>query len=186
MPLLKNRGLDLHVLSGDTAERVAELAPYLAHSHLLARQTAQKKLAYVEKLKKKGKWVLTISDGNNDAPFVSSGNVGIAMDESTQLTQSNSDALLLSNKLMPIEDLFVIYETYQKKLKQNLFWAFLYNFSVLPLASLGFVPPYLAAAGMSLSSLVVVLNSTIWKRQAEPSKLNERELKSRSNYSGSV
>jgi len=95
----------------------------------------------------------------NDAPSLGQAHLGIAMGSGTDLAQTTADAVLLGDRLPALLPAFRMADRTAHIIQQNLRWAVGYNLAILPPAALGFVPPWLAALGMSLSSLVVVINA---------------------------
>ncbi len=155
---LDAKGIDTELLSGDREENVALFAaPYdlLYTAHALPDQ----KLLRIQSLQEAGKQVLMVGDGINDVPVLSGADLSIAMGEATRLAQTHADAVLVNGELGVLTRARSLAFVVRAKIKQNLTWAFLYNASILPLAAAGMVPPYIAAIGMSLSSLFVVLNA---------------------------
>jgi Cu2+-exporting ATPase len=176
----KESGLNLHILSGDEPDQVKEVAEHLGFEHSFSNQSPQDKLAYVNNLKLSGAKIMTVGDGLNDAPFLAAGNVRIAMGFGAGLTQEQADAVLLGDKLQALYDILLVKNLLNSRIKQNLSWALIYNFSVIPLAAAGFIPPYLAAFGMSVSSVVVVLNSA---RAFNTSNINNEKIIAMKNKS---
>ena len=121
--------------------------------------TPQDKQQAIEKLQADGAVVVMIGDGVNDAPGLGQAHLGIAMGSGTDLAQTSADAVLLGDRLPALVPAFRMADRTAGIIKQNLRWAVGYNLAILPPAALGFVPPWLAALGMSLSSLVVVINA---------------------------
>lgn len=157
---LRAKGYQLHILSGDRQETVnlfnESLQIDLAKGDLLPED----KLHYVEDLQAKGKIVAMLGDGINDGPVLAKADVSIAIGQGALLAQSTADMILLSDQhLMPLVEGIKIAKRTDKIITQNLFWALLYNIVAIPCAMTGFVLPWMAALGMSLSSLIVVGNT---------------------------
>lgn len=147
------------LLSGDRQENVDLFSRKLTLDYCAGDQLPQHKLAYVTNRQAQGDTILMVGDGINDAPVLSGADISVAMPKATELAQIKSDALLLNDNLNTLVQALAVSQSVQLIIRQNLAWALLYNALALPAAALGLIPPYLAAAGMSLSSLVVVLNS---------------------------
>ncbi len=156
---LKSRGLRVVLLSGDHAPVVERMARTLGIDEAIGNATPADKLAFVQQLQQTGATVLMLGDGVNDVPVLASANISVAMGEASDLAKTNADAILLSSHLHVLTDAFQIAKRTRRVMIENLFWASAYNGGVLPLAALGMVTPALAAAGMSASSLLVVLNA---------------------------
>lgn len=153
------RGLRIELLSGDGASAVSALAAELGIAHAQARQTPADKLARLQALQAEGRCVLAVGDGLNDAPLLAAADVSAAMPKGAALTQSQADLLLLGDTLALLPQALRTARLTQARVLQNLLWALGYNLLVLPLAMTGALAPWLAALGMSLSSLVVVGNA---------------------------
>ncbi len=164
MPQLKALGMELCILSGDHPSNVAELAQALEVDEWQAGQTPAQKLAFIKAKQAKGKRVLMIGDGINDAPVMAAADASIAMACGTDLSKASAPALLLRDHLGLIGILIKKARHTRRIMIQNLGWALLYNIIALPLAASGMVPPWGAATGMSFSSLFVVLNATRLRR----------------------
>ncbi len=158
---LQQSGKELHLLSGDPSEQVEKLAKTLNIKHWKNGLQPEDKLKYIQELKSfdPDRHVLTVGDGVNDAPIMAFSDTTIAMAGASDLTKSHADSYLLSAKLEDIE--YAINKSAQTNaiIKQNLTWSIGYNLIMIPFAIAGMIPPYLAAIGMSLSSIVVVINS---------------------------
>jgi Cu2+-exporting ATPase len=164
------------LLSGDSSDQVAVLANALGFDEYQAGCTAADKLARISSLQAMGGTVLMVGDGVNDAPVIAAADVSVAMAGASDLTRSCADVALLSDRLSLIELLFTKSAKMGRILRQNIFWALLYNGTALPAAAAGLVPPWLAAIGMSLSSLVVVLNALRLDRQEQQRSLNAQHV----------
>lgn len=156
---LQQQGLGLTLLSGDPSGAVARLAHNLGIQHHVAGAQPGDKLAYLQRLQVQGNKVLMLGDGINDVPVLAGADVSIAMACASDLAQTRADAVLLNNHLLTVVEAMTIAKRTAQVIKQNLRYALVYNLLALPLAAAGFVPPWLAALGMTTSSLVVVLNA---------------------------
>lgn len=156
---LKAQGARLHLLSGDRTEAVGHLARQLGLDNCRAEALPEDKLAYVQTLQQQQRRVLMVGDGINDAPVLAQADVSVAVSGGADIAREGADVILLN------EDMRVLPKTIRQArrtrtvIRQNLVWASVYNLIVVPLAVLGFVTPWIAALGMSLSSLVVVANA---------------------------
>ncbi len=166
---LKAKGYRLHILSGDPSEQTEQVAKQLGIELWANGMAPEQKLSYVKSLQTRGERVLMVGDGLNDAPVMSAADSSIAMAKASDLTRTTADAYLLSENLLDIP--FVLQKSRQTQsvIKQNISWALLYNAVMIPFAAMGYIPPYLAAIGMSLSSIVVVVNSLKLKREKKKS-----------------
>ncbi|MEK6789785.1 MAG: heavy metal translocating P-type ATPase [Pseudomonadota bacterium] len=156
---LRERGLVTWLMSGDQSAVPQQVATALGIAHCQGGMTPQDKQQAIEKLQADGAVVVMVGDGVNDAPGLGQAHLGIAMGSGTDLAQTSADAVLLGDRLPALVPAFRMAERTAGIIKQNLRWAVGYNLAILPPAALGFVPPWLAALGMSLSSLVVVINA---------------------------
>ena len=156
---LRGEGLELHLSSGDGHAAVARMAARLGIDAAHARQTPETKLAYVRELQRQGRVVAMIGDGINDAPVLAGADVSIAMGEGAALAQGTADLVLASPTLARIPAAIDLARRTRQIVRQNLAWALAYNLLALPLAVAGLVTPWLAALGMTASSLVVTLNA---------------------------
>ncbi len=156
---LIERGVTLCMLSGDRETHVQRVAQKLgiAHAHGAAAPAA--KLEYIRALQAGGAVVAMIGDGVNDAPVLAQAQVSIALGSGTALAQTAADIVLYSGRLQPLLAAVALARRTMRVIYQNLAWAFLYNLVAVPLAVMGHVTPLAAAAGMSISSLLVVGNA---------------------------
>jgi Cu2+-exporting ATPase len=156
---LKAQGLSIHIASGDAAAKVADVAARLGVIDWRARQLPADKLGWLTHLRTNGAHVIAVGDGVNDAPVLAGAEVAIALAGGADLAQTSSDILLTGNRLDTLAPARVVARQTLAILQQNQRWALIYNLTAVPLAALGFVPPWLAALGMSLSSVCVTLNA---------------------------
>ncbi len=152
-------GYSVSLVSGDGAAPVAQAAASLGIDDARSGCTPDDKLDRIHALQKQGEVVVMVGDGINDAPVLAGANVSIAPSHAASLAQSSADVLMLGDSLRPIVTLMQAARRTMRIVRQNLAWAIVYNLSAVPLAAAGFVPPWLAAIGMSTSSLVVVMNA---------------------------
>ncbi len=156
---LRDLGLNITLLSGDQGPVVSHVAEQLgiedAHAGLLPDQ----KLAHIQAMQQSGDVVVMIGDGVNDAPVLAAAQVSVAMGGGSQIAHASADLVLLSEQLPHIVDGVVMARRSLAVIRQNLIWALGYNLLALPLAAMGMIAPWMAAIGMSASSLVVVLNA---------------------------
>ncbi len=155
---LKESHLNPIMLTGDPSDNAKVLAKTLgmsAYTGLLPEQ----KVAHIKQLQHDGAKVLMVGDGINDAPVLAAADVSVAMAKASDLAQVFADGVLLGETLTPILKALAIAKKTRQIIRQNLRWALIYNTAMLLPAALGYVPRWLAAIGMSLSSLFVVMNA---------------------------
>jgi len=156
---LKQRGLELIILSGDAPQAVGKVARRTGIYEWHAQQNPQMKMDFLSALQSSGKKVLMVGDGVNDAPVLSVANVSMTVSGATELANSTADFILTGDSLLLVNDVFESTAQTRRVIQQNLIWALAYNLLAIPFAAAGLIVPWMAAVGMSLSSLVVVLNS---------------------------
>ena len=156
---LTESGLRQELLSGDRSSAVPAVAKELRLDAWQGSCSAEDKLAYIEKLQSAGHSVIMVGDGLNDAPVLAAADCSFAVNGATDLAKSRADALLLKPDLGLLLTALEKARRTRRIVRQNITWALGYNGLAVPLAALGLVPPWAAAVGMSLSSLLVVGNS---------------------------
>jgi Cu2+-exporting ATPase len=156
---LRRLGLDTSLVSGDNKVAVKSVAEALDIQDTHYACTPEDKLAIIEAAQQAGERVVMIGDGINDAPVLAGADTSIAPAHGALLAQTSADVILLGDSLTPLTTAIDMSRKTMRIVRQNLAWAIVYNTLALPLAAAGFVPPWLAAIGMSASSLVVVLNA---------------------------
>jgi Cu2+-exporting ATPase len=155
----RERGWQTLLLSGDSSPMVASVAAQLGIDDARGGLTPDDKLAVLRQLHAEGRRVLMLGDGVNDVPVLAAADISVAMGSATDLAKTSADAVLLSNRLDSLISAFVMARRTRRIIIENLSWATLYNGLILPFAALGWVTPAWAALGMSLSSLLVVVNA---------------------------
>jgi len=156
---LNSLGLSISLLSGDQPAVVAHVAGQLGIEDFQGGLLPEQKLDVIQSLQQRGETVAMVGDGVNDAPVLAAAQVSIAMGNGTQIAHASADMVLLSEHLPHIKEGIVMARRTLAVIRQNLAWALLYNAVALPLAAAGLIAPWMAAIGMSLSSLMVVLNA---------------------------
>lgn len=164
----RTRGWQVLLLSGDSSPMVGEVARRLGIEQAHGGLTPDAKLAELQKLHQQGHRVLMLGDGVNDVPVLAAADISVAMGSATDLAKTSADAVLLSNRLHSLVQAFGIAQRTRRIIIENLAWASLYNGLVLPFAAIGWITPIWAALGMSLSSLLVVLNALRLTRAPNP------------------
>ncbi|WP_051940405.1 heavy metal translocating P-type ATPase [Stenoxybacter acetivorans] len=156
---LKQAGVQRHLLSGDREVAVADLSAQLQLDHYRAEASPEDKLRYVGDLQRLGHKVLMVGDGINDAPVLAQADVSVAVAEGADAARDGSDVVLLNKDIGTVSVLLNTARRTRNIIRENLLWATAYNAIAVPLAAFGHVTPWLAALGMSLSSLLVLLNA---------------------------
>lgn len=163
---LQNKGVEVIMLTGDNSITAKAVAEEIGIKQFKGECLPTDKLEVIEKLQKEGKMVAMAGDGINDAPALAQANIGIAMGTGTDVAIESSELTLLKGDLIGIVKAHNLSHATMSNIKQNLFFAFIYNILGIPIAagllypSLGILmSPIIAAAAMSLSSLCVILNS---------------------------
>ena len=156
---LRRDGLRIALLSGDAPERVQAIAAQLQLADAQGGATPECKLARVADAQREGRRVAMVGDGLNDAPVIARADVSFAFAHGAAITQSGADFILLSGRVADVRLAREVARRAMRVLRQNFAWALAYNAVCVPLALLGWFPPWAAGLGMAASSLVVVLNA---------------------------
>jgi len=156
---LREMGLSLTLVSGDNATPVRRVANALDITESHSNCSPEDKLAIIRSSQDSGDTVIMVGDGINDAPVLAGADASIAPVHGALLAQTSADVVMLGESLQPLVNGVLLARKTMTIVRQNLVWAVVYNAVALPLAALGYVPPWAAAIGMSASSLVVVLNA---------------------------
>ena len=163
---LKQLGLVPSLLSGDRSSAVEEVARAVGIADFAAGLLPAEKLARVRAWQQAGDVVAMVGDGINDAPALAQADAGIAMGTGTDIAREAAHVTLLSGHLERVERAIRLGRAAVRVMKQNLFWAMVYNTIAIPAAALGLMNPIAASAAMALSSFSVVLNSLRLRRAA--------------------
>ena len=161
-------GIGPEIASGANAQEVSAIAAKLGIGKFHAGLRPGDKLELLCQRQQAGQCVAMIGDGINDAPVLAAADVSFAMGGGTALAHANADVVILCDRLAAIPDTVDASRETLRIVKQNMSWAVAYNLIAVPLAAAGLVQPWMAAIGMSLSSLLVVANSSRLARDAKP------------------
>ena len=156
---LQRAGFNVVIASGDNAAAVSEVASLLDISDWHAAMSPAKKLEFIRQLQADGQSVVMVGDGINDAPVLAAADASIALDAGTALARASADAIALGKRLGTIVEAVGVARATRRIIRQNIAWAIIYNVTAVPLAVSGILAPWMAAIGMSISSLIVVLNA---------------------------
>jgi Cu2+-exporting ATPase len=156
---LKERGLAVHLASGDRPEVAAALARELWIGNCAGAMSPQDKYRYLEGLQREGRVVAMVGDGLNDAPVLARADVSFAMGGGADAAQLKADVVLMTDSLESIARTLHVARRAMRLVRQNIAWALAYNALALPLAATGFIGPWEAALAMGASSLTVLLNA---------------------------
>ncbi|MGY8526489.1 heavy metal translocating P-type ATPase [Paracidovorax citrulli] len=167
---LHRHGIRTVMLSGDSAGAAARVAAELGIDEVQAQVLPQDKAARIEALRRDGGVVAMVGDGINDAPALAAADVGIAMSTGTDVAMHAAGITLMRGDPRLVADALIVSSRTVRKIRQNLFWAFIYNVVGIPLAAAGWLSPVVAGAAMAFSSVSVVGNALLlrrWKPQGE-------------------
>ncbi len=157
--MLRAQGLGVSLYSGDTAAPVRRVADAVGIEDMAYGLTPEDKLERVASLQRKGAVVVMVGDGVNDAPVLSRAHVSVAMGRGTEAARASADLILMTEDLSHLAAALGVAQRTRTIIRQNVAWALGYNLVILPVAAMGYVQPWMAALGMSLSSLIVVTNA---------------------------
>ncbi len=163
---LQQLGVAVSILSGDRSESVTRIAALAGITHARGGCTPDDKLAFIRELQAQGHQVAMVGDGLNDGPVLAGANVSFAFGQGAPLAHAKADFVILGEQLMSVVQAVALSRRTLRIVRQNLWWALLYNAACVPLAVAGLLPAWLAGLGMASSSLLVVLNALRLTRTA--------------------
>jgi len=160
---LKKENVEVIMLTGDNERTAKAIAGQIGIEKVIANVLPGEKASVIKGLQAAGKTVAMVGDGINDAPALAQADIGIAIGSGSDVAKETGGIILIKDDIRDVVAGIRLSKATMRKIKQNLFWAFIYNTVGIPIAALGFLNPIIAAAAMALSSLSVVANSATLK-----------------------
>jgi len=164
---LQHAGISVHLLSGDASDAAHRVAGKVGISAAKGQCSPQDKLDFLRKAQLQGHKVAVVGDGLNDGPVLAGAHASFAFGQAVPLAQAQADFLVSGSRLTNVVDALLLSRRTLTVVKQNLWWAALYNAVCVPLAIFGLLPAWLAGLGMASSSLLVVLNALRLSKDAQ-------------------
>src|SRR5574339_68773 len=161
---LRELGIEVFMLTGDNEKTAKAVAQKVGITNVIANVLPGEKAEIIKQLQSKGKIVGMVGDGINDAPALAQAHIGIAIGGGSDIAKETGGIVLIKDDIMDVARAIRLSRITMKKIKQNLFWALIYNAAGIPIAAVGLLSPILAAAAMALSSISVIANSSLLKR----------------------
>tara|TARA_B100000686_G_scaffold167698_1_gene175121 strand:- start:1745 stop:4093 length:2349 start_codon:yes stop_codon:yes gene_type:complete len=161
---LQSMGIEVIMITGDNHAAATAIANQVGITNYHAEVLPQEKFEEIKRIKSSGKYTAMVGDGINDAPALAAANVSFAIGSGSDIAIEAADITLIRNDLISVADAISLSQKTLDKIRQNLFFAFIYNILGIPLAVLGLLNPVIAAAAMAMSSVSVVVNSLLLKK----------------------
>ena len=161
---LHHMSIETQIVSGDRQEVVDDIAQKTKIDHAIGNQSPRDKAKIIHQLQQNGKQVAMVGDGINDAAALAAANVGFAMRGGTSIAEHSAHAVLMRPSIQTVADAITVARATLRNIRQNLFFAFIYNLLGIPLAITGMLSPNIAGGAMALSSISVLLNALRLKK----------------------
>lgn len=161
---LRKEHVEVVMLTGDNRQTAEAIARELGIDKVIAEVLPSDKAKVIQELKEAGKSVAMVGDGVNDAPALATAEIGIAIGSGSDVAKETGGIILVRNDVRDVVTSIRLSRATMRKIRQNLFWAFIYNTIGIPIAAFGMLNPIIAGAAMALSSLSVIVNSAMLKR----------------------
>ena len=161
---LKELGVETVMLTGDNEKTANAVARRVGIDKVIANVLPGEKAAVIKNLQAEKKVVAMVGDGINDAPALAQSDIGVAIGSGSDIAKETGGIILIKDDVMDVARSIKLARATMKKIRQNLFWALIYNTAGIPIAAIGLLSPIVAAAAMALSSISVIANSSLLKR----------------------